>query len=172
GFYFGGAFHQALEVVGYFFLFDGALQALLDQIGGFAPSEMAEHHDAREDHRAGIDDVFVGVLGGGAVRRFEDGVAVADVRTGSDAEAADLRSAGIGNVVAVQVGRGENAVFVGPGHNLLEDRVGDAVVDHQLFLPRALAMRGIDRIETVFYFFVEITAKIVGGELETGLDEV
>src|SRR3981081_488024 len=54
GFHFGGAFHQALEVVGYFLLLDGALQALLDQIGGFGPSQMAEHHHAREDDGAGI----------------------------------------------------------------------------------------------------------------------
>src|SRR4030081_2842638 len=49
GFHFGGAFHQALEIVGYFFLFDGALQALLDQIGSFSPSKMPEHHGAGEN---------------------------------------------------------------------------------------------------------------------------
>ena len=80
GFDFGGAGHQALEVVGDFLLLDGALHALFDQVGGFVPAEVAEHHDAGEDHRAGIDDVFVGVLRRGAVRGFEDGVAVADVR--------------------------------------------------------------------------------------------
>src|SRR6266849_8934277 len=67
GFHFGGAFHEALEIIGYFFLFDGALQALLDQIGSFGPSEMAEHHDAGQNDGAGIDDVFVGILGSGAV---------------------------------------------------------------------------------------------------------
>jgi len=37
------------EIVSYFFLFDGALQTLLDQIGGFSPPEEAEHHNAREN---------------------------------------------------------------------------------------------------------------------------
>src|ERR1700686_736653 len=86
GFYFGGAFHQALEIVGYFLLFDGALQALLDQVGSFGPSEMAEHHNARENDGARIDDVLIGILGSGAVGGFEDGVAVADVPSGSGAE--------------------------------------------------------------------------------------
>jgi len=62
------------------------------------------------------------------VRSFEDGVAIADIRSGSDAEAANLSGAGIGNVIAVQVGRGQNAVFVGPRDYLLEDGVRDAVV--------------------------------------------
>src|ERR1700674_1041456 len=172
GFYFGGAFHQALEIVGHFFLFDGALQALLDQIGGFGPSEMAEHHDAGQNDRAGIDDIFVGVLGSGAVGGFEDGVTVADVRSGSDAEAPDLRCARIGDVVAVQVGRGQNAIFIGPRHYLLENGVGDAVIDHQLFLPCAFAVRGIDGIDAVFYLFVEVAAETVRGELEAALDEV
>src|ERR1019366_565738 len=103
GLNFGCAFHQALEIVGHFFLFDGALQTPLDQIGGFRPSQEAKHHDARKNDGAGIDDVFVGILGSGAVRGFENGVAVADVRSGSDAEAANLGGAGVGNVVAVQV---------------------------------------------------------------------
>src|SRR6202163_2961787 len=88
-FYFSGAFHQALEIVGYFFLLDGTLQALFDQIGGFGPSEMAEHHDARQNNGAGIYDILIGILGSRAVRGFEDGVAGADVRSGSDAETAD-----------------------------------------------------------------------------------
>src|ERR1700687_2772790 len=108
GFHLGGAFHQALEIVSYFSLFDGALQALLDQIGGFGPSKMAEHHNAGQNDGAGIDDVFVRVLGSGAVGRFEDGIAIADVRSGSDAEAADLRGACIGDVVAVQVRRSQD----------------------------------------------------------------
>ena len=106
---------------------------------------MAEHHDAGQNDRAGIDDVLVGVLGSGAVSGFEDGIAVANVRSGSDAEAANLRGTSIGNVVAVQVGRGQNAVFVGPGHNLLEDGVGDAVVDHQLFLPGIFSVGSMNR---------------------------
>src|SRR5439155_1759751 len=81
---------EALEVVRDFFLFDGALHALFDQVGGFGPAKMTKHHDAGEYHRAGINDVFVGVLGGGTVGGLENGMAVADVSAGSDAEATDL----------------------------------------------------------------------------------
>ena len=63
----------------------------------------SEHHHAREHHRAGIDDVFVGVFRRGAVSRFENGIAIADVGSGSDAQAADLRGTRVGDVVAVQV---------------------------------------------------------------------
>src|SRR5208282_5379122 len=129
-------------------------------------------HHARENHRAGIDYVFVGVLGGGAVRGFEDGVAVADVGSGSNAQASYLRGAGVGDVVAVQVGRGQNAVFVGSRYYLLEDGVGDAVVDHQLFLPDTFAVGGVDGIEAGFYFFVESLTELVGCEFEAGFDQV
>src|SRR5208282_3678143 len=129
-------------------------------------------HHARENHRAGIDYVFVGVLGGGAVRGFEDGVAVADVGSGSNAQASYLRGAGVGDVVAVQVGRGQNAVFVGSRYDLLEDGVGDAVVDHQLFLPDAFAVGGVDGVEAGFYFFVDALTEIVGRELQAGFDQI
>jgi hypothetical protein len=68
---------------------------------------VAEHHLAREDHRAGVDLILVGVLRRGAVGRLEDGVAgrVVDVAAGGDADAADLRRERVGEVVAVEVQR-------------------------------------------------------------------
>jgi hypothetical protein len=42
----GCAGHQALEVVGYFFLLNRSFHALLDQVGGFGPAQVAEHHYA------------------------------------------------------------------------------------------------------------------------------
>ena len=75
---------------------------------GLFPAEKFEHHDAGEHDRSGIDDVLVGILGRGAVRGFEDGVAIADVGSGRDAESAHLRGASVGDVVAVEVGAGEN----------------------------------------------------------------
>ena len=73
-----------------------------------------EHHDAGEDHRTGIDDILVGVLRRGAVRGFEDRIAVADVRARRDAQSADLRRRSVGDVVAVQVrSRQDAVVFAG-----------------------------------------------------------
>src|SRR5713101_125938 len=82
----GCPLHQALEIVRNFFLLDGALDSAFDQVGGFVPSQVTEHHHAAEHDGAGIDYVFVSVLGGGAVGGFEDGVSVADVGAGGDAE--------------------------------------------------------------------------------------
>ena len=49
------------------------------------PAHVAEHHLAGENDRAGVDLVEVGILGRGAVSRFEDGVTghVVDVRAGA-----------------------------------------------------------------------------------------
>ena len=54
-----------------------------------------------EDYRAGIDYVFIGILRRRAVRGFENRIAIADVCTRSDAEAADLCGARVGNIIAV-----------------------------------------------------------------------
>ena len=70
------------------------------------------------------------------MRRFEEADLVADVGAGRHAEPADLRRAGVGQVVAVQVGRREHVVVGGAGQHLLEHAVGDAVVDEDLALAR------------------------------------
>ena len=90
----GGLFHEAFEVVGDSFLSNGSVHALDDKIGGFGPAEVAEHHFAGEDERAGVDLIFAGIFGGGAVGGFEDGNAalVVDVGSGGDADTADLSS--------------------------------------------------------------------------------
>ena len=63
--------------------------------------------------------------------------AIADVRAGRHAQPADLRGAGVGNVVAVQIWRGEHLIFIRARQHLLEHGIGDAVVDHDLLLPLA-----------------------------------
>ena len=70
----GGVLHLAFEVVGDGLGADGAVHALDDEVGGVVPAEVAEHHFAGEDDGAGVHFVLVGVLGGGAVGGFEDGV--------------------------------------------------------------------------------------------------
>jgi len=128
---FGGAFHLAGEVVGDGLCTDGAVHALDDEVGGLGPAEVAEHHFAGQNHTAGVDIIFAGVFGGGAVGGFEDGVAgvVVDVAAGGDADAADLGSEGIGDVVAVEVEGGEDFILSGTGEDLLEHGVGDDVFD-------------------------------------------
>src|SRR3954453_20390219 len=59
---FRGAFHQAGEVVGDALAGDGAVHALDDQIRGFDPAHVPQHHLAGQNHRTGVHFVLVGVL--------------------------------------------------------------------------------------------------------------
>ena len=72
-------------------------------------------------------------FGRGAVRRLEDGVPgdVVDVAARRDADAADLRGERVGEVVAVQVRRGDDVELVGPRQHLLQRDVGDRVLDQR-----------------------------------------
>ena len=62
-----------------------------DQVGGFGPAEVAQHHLAGEDDGAGVDLVFAGILGRGAVGGFKTGHGVRHVGTRRNANAAHLR---------------------------------------------------------------------------------
>jgi hypothetical protein len=83
---------------------------------------------------------------------LEDGVAgdVVDVAARGDADAADLRRERVGEVVAVEVQRGDHVELLRAGEHLLERDVGDGVLDQELLLPLALAVglpqlqRGLD----------------------------
>src|SRR5205823_2155239 len=85
------------------------------------------------DKGAGVDDVLVGVFGGGAVGGFEAGVAgdVVDVSAGGDADAADLGGQRIAEIVAVEVGRGDDVEIFGACEDLLKRDVGNRVLDDQ-----------------------------------------
>src|SRR6185437_10396647 len=48
----GRPFHLPGEIVGDLLLLNRLLEAGFDQLGGFRPAEIPEHHHAREDHRA------------------------------------------------------------------------------------------------------------------------
>ena len=63
------------------------------------------------------------------MRGLEAAETVADVGARCHAETTDLRRAGVRNIVAVEIGRGEDLVFVGARQHLLEHRIRDAVVD-------------------------------------------
>ncbi len=63
---------------------------------------------------------------------FEYRRPVADVAAGRNADAADLRGQGIGDVVAVQIQRGNDVVFFRAHQRLLQKVVGDHILDHDL----------------------------------------
>ncbi len=60
---------------------------------------------------------------------LEQGHRAADVGARRDADAAHFRRQGVGNVVAVQVQSGDHAVIRGTHQNLLQEGVGDHVLD-------------------------------------------
>jgi len=64
---------------------------------------------------------------------FKDREAIADVGAGSDAEAANLGRCGVGDVVAIQVGGGEDGVVRWADNDLLKDGVGDRSLIRILF---------------------------------------
>src|SRR2546425_586344 len=74
----GGVGHEAGEIVRDAARLDRARESAHDRRGDVAPAELVEHHGPGQDYAAGVDLVLVRVLRGGAVRRLEHGVAVAD----------------------------------------------------------------------------------------------
>src|SRR5579872_2971854 len=59
--HFLGPVHQPGEIIGHRLGADRSIHPLDDQVGGFGPAQITEHHLAREHHRAGIDLVLAGV---------------------------------------------------------------------------------------------------------------
>src|SRR6476620_9266542 len=116
------AFHQSGEVVRHLPVRNSSVHPLHDEIGRLWPSQMPQHHLARENHRTRIDLVLIGVLGSGAVRGLEDRVAgdVVDVPPRCDADAANLGGQGIRQVVPVEIRRRDNVELVGPRQHLLK----------------------------------------------------
>ena len=77
--HFPGARQEPRQVVGGDTVLEGAGQALVDELGGFAPAEIFQQHGAGEDQGTGVDLILAGILGGAAVGGLEDGAVVADV---------------------------------------------------------------------------------------------
>src|SRR5438876_2522620 len=132
--HFLGAFHEAGEVVGDDLRLDGLLESGHEAVGRIRPAQVTEHHLAREDDGARVDLVLARVLRRGAVGGLEQRVArvVADVSAWRDADAADLGGQRVGQEIAGQVARRDHVELVGPGQDLLQEGVGDGVLDEDL----------------------------------------
>src|SRR5207244_6828574 len=113
---------------------EGGFEGLVDELGGFTPAQVLQQQHARKQYGARVGHVLARVLGGGAVRCLKHGGLVADVGAGGEADASRHGGGGVGEVVAVEVGRGDDAVFIGPELDLLKHAVGNAVLDQQLAL--------------------------------------
>src|SRR5712691_1889482 len=129
-----GALHEPREVVGHHLLPDGHLQRGDDPVRRLRPAHVAQHHLAGEDDRARIDLVLARVLGRGAMGGLEERVPtlVVDVGAGGDADAAHLRGEGVGDEIAREVAAGNDVELVRARQDLLQEGVGDGVLDEDL----------------------------------------
>ena len=93
---------------------------------------MAQHHLGGQDQRARVDTVLAGEAGRRAVGRLENGDRIGDVGAGGDPDAADLGGQRVGDVVAVEVQRGDDVVILGTQQDLLQEVVGNDVLDDDL----------------------------------------
>ena len=80
-----------------------------------------------------------------------------------------MSCASVGDVVPIQIGRRQDRIFVGSGDHLLEDGIGDAIVDHQFLLPGPFAVTRIDGVQNRLHFFVNGLAEIFSSKFHTRL---
>ncbi len=126
---FGGMFHQAGKVIRHGAGIDGAFHAFDDQVRGFGPTHVAQHHFAGENDRTGIHFIEVGVFRRGAMRRFKDGVTrdVIDIRTRSDSDSANLRGQRVRKIIPVEIHRGDHIVILRTDEHKLKRHVGNRI---------------------------------------------
>ncbi|KAF1858247.1 hypothetical protein Lal_00014748 [Lupinus albus] len=122
-------FHQAREVVGDALGRDRLFHRADDEVGRFRPAHVAQHHLGRQDQRTGVHVILARILGRRAVRGFEHRDGIGHVGTRRDTDAADLGRQRVRNVVAVQVQRGDDAVLGRTQQDLLQERIGDRILD-------------------------------------------
>ena len=102
--------------------------ALDNQVRRFRPAEIPEHHLARKDDRAGLT---TSLLAQARCRRgLEDSVPaeIVDVAAGRNADAADLRGQRVGEIIAVEVQRGDDVKVRRARQDLLQGDVGNGVL--------------------------------------------
>ena len=100
-----------------------------DEIGRFRPAHVAQHHLGRQNLRARVHIVFARVFGRRAMGGLKTGHGVRQVGARRNADAAHLGRQRVGNVVAVQVQRGHHRILRRAQQNLLQESVGNAVLD-------------------------------------------
>mmetsp|Transcript_1099 Transcript_1099/g.1707 ORF Transcript_1099/g.1707 Transcript_1099/m.1707 type:complete len:442 (-) Transcript_1099:93-1418(-) len=123
------AVHQPGEVIGHALAQDGLFHRRDDEVGSLGPADVAQHHLGGQDGRTGVHIVLAGVLRRRAMGGLEQCDGVAHVGARRDADAAHLGRQRVGDVVAIQVERRDHAVLGRPQDDLLQEGVGNAVLD-------------------------------------------
>ena len=95
---FCGTFHESRKIVSDTFGGDSSVQTFENEIGGFHPPHVTQHHFAAQNHAARINFIQIGIFGGGAMGGFKDSMAavVVNITARGNANATYLRGQGIG----------------------------------------------------------------------------
>ena len=120
-----------------------ALHRRDDESGRIVPTDVLQHHRRRKDQRAGIRHILALDVGGDTVRHLEDAVAglVIDIAARDHPDSADLGGQHVGNVVAVQVQRGDDTVLIGIGNGVLQEGVAGSISERAL---REIYLKGFE----------------------------
>src|SRR5690606_23565827 len=102
---------------------NGLFHAADDGVSGSPPAPATQHHFGGKNLGTRVHVVFARVLRCGTVGGFKHGDRIGQVGTGSDTDTANLCSQRVGDVVAVEVQRGDHIVLRGAQQNLLQEGV-------------------------------------------------
>ena len=86
--------------------------------------------------------------------RFKDCSALADVGARCHSKTTHHRGGGIGDVITVEIQRGQDRILLRSGLNLLKDAVGNAIVHHHHLFPLAAAVAGADAVDHSLNFSI------------------
>ena len=105
--------------------------------------------------------------------RLEDGVAgiVVDVCSRRDADAAHLRGQRVGQIIAVQVHRGDYVVILRPDEDELQGHVGDGIFEQQFRFPLAVAVSR-PQLQRLFHFLLDIVLLVGRHHVEARVDHL
>ena len=108
-------------------------QRLFDKRGRFFPSQIFKHHHSGKDDGTGIHNVFPGNVRSRPVSSLKNGMPrfIVDIRTRCNADAAYHGSQLVGHIIAVQIQRGNHGIFFGDKQRVLQECIGNAVLDDQ-----------------------------------------
>lgn len=126
--------HEAGQVTGGLPFGESVFECGGYQPAGLIPSHIFEHHDGREQKRAGIHDVFAGDVRCRPMCRFEDRIAavVVDVGSRCDTDTANHSRQLVGDIITIEIQRGNHRIFFRHKEGVLKEGVGNHIFDDDL----------------------------------------
>src|SRR5207249_7562018 len=94
--------------------------SVFNRLRNISPAHILEHHTTRQQHTAAIDVVIIRIVGSRAVRSLEHSVTIPDVRSRRNPESTHLSRTVVGKIVAVEIWRRDDVIFIGTREYLLK----------------------------------------------------